>query len=112
MTTTAAKTRKRNARKHNVKLVIGGAVAILAVLGIQSTFNSPHATTNTAAQSVIVPEDSPAFDCTTMGDHECWPGNSNGVPPGIYDKGGVMVESWDVFVQRVKAADAQFHGKH
>lgn len=41
-----------------------------------------------------VTEDSPLWDCTMMGNHICGPGNSNGVPAGCYDQGGVMVKPW------------------
>lgn len=39
-------------------------------------------------------EDDPGWDCVSMGDRVCGPGNSNGVPAACYDEGGVIVALW------------------
>lgn len=112
MATTAAKTRKRNARRHNVKLVAIGAFSILSLLGIWHGFNPPTPQTTHAAQSVKVEEDSPAFDCTTMGNRICGPGNSNGVPAGIYDQGGVLIAGWDEWLAALNTVDHNAKTQH
>lgn len=47
-----------------------------------------------AAASPTVQEDDPAWDCVTMGNRICGPGNSNGVPAACYNDGGVIVAPW------------------
>ena len=39
-------------------------------------------------------EDEPGWSCVDDGNHICGPGNSNGVPAGRYDDGGVLVNAW------------------
>ena len=42
-------------------------------------------------------EDSPGFNCTTMGNHICGPGNSEGLPAGCYEDlqdAGTLVVAW------------------
>jgi hypothetical protein len=39
----------------------------------------------------VIEEDESGWDCPTMGNRICGPGNSNGVPAGQYDEGGVLV---------------------
>jgi hypothetical protein len=103
MTTTAESLIRKARSKRQRKLfysrarclLMGALIAALAVLALM-----PH-----AAHPTKIWEDDPRWDCRTMGNHECWPGNSNGVAPGVYDQDGVKVETWQQFVQRVKAAD-------
>ncbi|CAN3132248.1 hypothetical protein ACNUDN_30425 [Mycobacterium sp. smrl_JER01] len=47
-----------------------------------------------ASPAVQAQEDQPGWDCRTMGNHECGPANSQGVPAGRYE-GGVLVQAWD-----------------
>lgn len=51
-----------------------------------------------AEPSTTIQEDDPAWDCTMDGDHVCGPENSNHVPPGLYDQGGVLVTAWPTIV--------------
>ena len=44
----------------------------------------------------VVMEDESGWDCTTMGNGICGPGNANGVPAGLYDDGGVLIDAWPV----------------
>ncbi len=42
-------------------------------------------------------EDGPGFNCTTMGNHICGPGNSEGLPAGCYEDlqdAGTLVVAW------------------
>lgn len=39
-------------------------------------------------------EDSPEWSCVDDGNHICGPNNSEGVPPGHYDEGGVLDVPW------------------
>ena len=41
-------------------------------------------------------EDDPGWSCVDDGNRVCGPGNSNGVPAGRYDEGGVLVDPWPV----------------
>src|SRR6266576_3959127 len=67
-----------------VAAIVSGAVS-----SVPLAHNEPQA----AAQATVW-EDSPLWDCTMMGNHICGPGNTNGVPAGCYDQGGVMVKPW------------------
>jgi len=40
----------------------------------------------------MVMEDESGWDCTTMGNQVCGPENVQGVPAGVYDAGGVLVD--------------------
>ena len=45
----------------------------------------------------VIMEDEAGWDCRTMGNNVCGPGNAQGVPPGDYspwDEGGMHVEGW------------------
>jgi hypothetical protein len=48
----------------------------------------------TGIEHQSIQEDDPGWSCVDMGDHACGPGNSNNVPPGCYDEGGVMYAMW------------------
>ena len=39
-------------------------------------------------------EDDPGWSCVRDGNRICGPGNTEGVPAGCYDDGGVMVADW------------------
>ena len=39
-------------------------------------------------------EDEPGWSCVDDGNRVCGPANSNGVPAGCYDGGGVLVAPW------------------
>lgn len=44
-----------------------------------------------------ITEDEAGWDCRTMGNNVCGPGNAQGVPPGDYsswDEGGMNIEGW------------------
>ena len=51
-----------------------------------------------AAPSNAAPtmEDSEQWSCVDMGNRICGPGNTNGVPAGRYDAGGVLVDAWPI----------------
>jgi hypothetical protein len=42
-----------------------------------------------------ITEDSDEWNCATMGNHLCGPGNSTGLLPGRYDSEGLFVEPWN-----------------
>lgn len=44
-------------------------------------------------------EDEPGWSCVDDGNRVCGPGNSNGVPAGCYDDGGVLEASWPCHVE-------------
>lgn len=50
------------------------------------------------AQASPVVEDDPAFDCVSMGNRICGPGNPQGQPAACYDDGGVIVAPWPCHV--------------
>lgn len=41
-----------------------------------------------------ISDDSPQWSCVDDGNRVCGPGNSNGVPAGCYDDGGVLWAVW------------------
>jgi len=43
-------------------------------------------------------EDDPGWSCVTDGNRICGPGNPDGVPPGCYDDGGMLVAPWPCVV--------------
>jgi hypothetical protein len=63
------------------KLVFGSSMALGLLM-------SPHATAGP------IQEDDPRWSCVDDGNRVCGPGNSNGVPAGRYDAGGVLVTPW------------------
>jgi hypothetical protein len=42
----------------------------------------------------VVEEDESGWSCVDDGNKICGPGNANGVLPGRYDGGGVLVDAW------------------
>ena len=44
----------------------------------------------------IITEDESGWSCVDMGNKVCGPDNSNGVPAGRYDEGGVLIDPWPV----------------
>lgn len=72
---------------YSVAFVVGLLVAVVTLTPGQT--EPAH-----VAQAAIVQEDSPAWDCRTMGNHLCGPGNSNGVVPGFYQDGKLYAD-WD-----------------
>jgi len=90
--TTSAESLIRKARsKRQRKLfysrarcfLMGALIATLAVLAL-----IPHPARNP------IMEDSPDWDCTTMGNRICGPNNAQGAPAGIYDQGGVLIATF------------------
>ena len=59
--------------------ILGGTLAGGLVLG-----PAVHAAPTTSATSAACEEDQPCWDCRTMGNLECGPGNAQGVPAGDY----------------------------
>lgn len=43
-----------------------------------------------------IAEDSPEWDCVSMGNRVCGPDNAQGKPAGRYDDGGVLITPWPV----------------
>lgn len=50
--------------------------------------------TATHAGAQPIEEDDPGWSCVDDGNRVCGPGNSNGVPAGCYDDGGVLFAPW------------------
>jgi hypothetical protein len=46
----------------------------------------------------VVQEDESGWSCVDQGNRTCGLGNSNGVPAGCYDDGGVIVAPWPCYV--------------
>lgn len=46
----------------------------------------------------VIAEDESGWDCVSMGNRICGPGNANGVPAGCFDEGGVLVAAWPCYV--------------
>lgn len=69
------------------------ALAALALAG--AAFLPGIATCYIAPNATAAPlEDEPGFSCVDDGNRVCGPGNSNGVPAGCYDDGGVLFKAW------------------
>lgn len=79
------KTVKRALSTRLAFVVIGSSVALIAT---ESGLSQAH------SEPVAVSEDHPKFDCATMGNRECGPGNAQGVAAGCYDAAGVLVVAW------------------
>ncbi len=47
-------------------------------------------------QNGIVEEDESGWSCADMGNRVCGPDNPAGVPAGLYDQGGVLIDPWPV----------------
>ena len=61
------------------------------------------------AEPATITEDSPEWDCVTMGNRVCGPGNDQGKPAACYDDGGVIVASWPCHVVIDANGDAQVY---
>lgn len=72
--------RVREAVAYTIALPIFGATL---ALGFYSQPGVAHADP--------IQEDSPGWSCVDDGNHICGVGNTNGVPAGCYDEGGVRV---------------------
>lgn len=53
-----------------------------------------------------VEEDSPAWDCASMGNRVCGPANVQGRTAGCYDDAGRLVAAWPCFVVVNESGDA------
>lgn len=42
-----------------------------------------------------ITEDMDGWECSTMGNHLCGPGNSTGLLPGRYSVEGLLLEPWN-----------------
>jgi hypothetical protein len=93
MTTTAESLIRKARSKRQRKLfysrarcfLMGALIATLAVLALM-----PH-----PAHPTKIWEDDPRWDCRTMGNRVCGPGNVQGAPVGIYDESGVLMATFD-----------------
>lgn len=63
--------------------------------------NAPHAKASPL-------EDEPGYSCVDQGNRVCGPNNSNGVPAGCYDDGGVLWKAWPC--DPWKPSDGYVHG--
>jgi hypothetical protein len=84
---------------HKISAVLLAAfVAVLAMIALSPS--APAQAQSTAPATMAQPtapaitEDSPAWDCRTMGNGLCGPGNANGATPGYY-RGGKLYADWD-----------------
>jgi len=68
------------------------AIALTIALALSPLSLSPALAL--AHHNTVITEDDERWDCVTMGDRICGPSNSNGVPAGCYDDGGVLVSPW------------------
>ena len=44
----------------------------------------------------VIMEDESGWSCVDNGNRVCGPGNPQGVPAGLYDEGGVLIDPWPV----------------
>lgn len=72
------------------KLIVAGSIAGAMMLG--------HPMAGAGAMQEIT-EDSPAWDCTTMGNRVCGPQSVGGGIAGCYDDGGSIVALWPCHVE-------------
>lgn len=102
-------TAKRKIRKTKKTWASRAKVALIAIAGFIVLMSLLHPTQSNAipGQNAIasVQEDDPQYDCTMMGNRICGPNNSNGVPAGIYDQGGVLIEKWDAWLANLNKID-------
>ena len=84
---------------HKISAVVLAILAIVAVM-ITASPSAPAQAESTAPATVAAPtapvitEDSPQWNCTTMGNGLCGPGNTNGATPGYY-RGGRLYADWE-----------------
>lgn len=69
-----------------------GTVALVAWLIVGAP--ESHSAPSTGPDVVHVGEDSPSWDCRTMGNATCGPDNVQHVAAGCYDDGGDLVAAW------------------
>lgn len=70
-------------------------MTIARIASTIAVFASLAASSAAIASAQPVFDDSGSFDCTTMGNHICGPGNETGVVPGIYSPEGVLITAWE-----------------
>lgn len=77
------------------------AIAVVAVVVALFSGSTPTEAASVAPAALATPtptptptiqEDDPAWDCTRMGNLICGPGNSNGVTPGLYQDGHLIMD--------------------
>jgi hypothetical protein len=85
---------------HKITAVMVAAALAVIVMVIAGGSSAPvDATTvapatQAAPTAPVIAEDSPAWDCRTMGNGLCGPGNANGATPGYY-RGGKLYADWE-----------------
>lgn len=83
-----------------MRTAIGYAVAsfMAALVGMGVTFMlmgaQPPPIEPKPATGLVITEDDPRWDCTTMGNQVCGPGNDDGARPGFY-LDGQWVAPWE-----------------
>ena len=75
-------------RSTTLKALAIGAIGASVLIGIPAVACTPA-----AKADPTVTEDSPGWNCVTMGNHICGPTNDQGVAPGLY-RGGELVKRW------------------
>ena len=124
-----AAARRRRAKQrakglHDLKMIATGAIvgafALAMILMSTGQFAKPEPVyvgvpqqTTAVVQKANVtpietPEDVNGYDCRTMGNHLCGPGNSNNVEPGYY-KGKKLTIRWNDYVRAIVTADNAYN---
>ena len=75
-------------RSTTLKALAIGAIGASLLIGVPAVACTPS-----AKASPEVTEDSPGWNCVTMGNHICGPTNDQGVAPGR-SRGGELVKRW------------------
>lgn len=57
----------------------------------------------------VITEDESGWDCVSMGNRICGPGNDQGKPAACYDDGGVIVALWPCYVVVDQNGDADVY---
>jgi hypothetical protein len=82
------KIRSKRARKQLYRqviiLLIGVFIGATTVAMLTLQTNARSLAVLASSSSSRIEEDDPRWDCRTMGDHYCGPGNDQGVPQGTY----------------------------
>lgn len=65
--------------------LIGAELAMAASIGVAGMVGL-------SGKAQATPEDSPSWDCRTMGNHVCGPYNPQGADPGLYDQGRLVAD--------------------
>lgn len=82
------------------KAALGATMALGIVLAPSGHAAPPNeddpgvSSQSDGTSSGAIQEDDPRWSCVDDGNRVCGPGNSNGVPAGCYDDGGVMFKAW------------------